>query len=121
MRILNLKKFYILQIVLSQSCDLEQKKIQNVILAPVWPLFEFENEQPKFKNIGEREKLRNSRYISYHLLQKCEMLPNYQYYDRIIRAVYRHTCSVFQDTNKKGERREIRWGRLSQRAIWVGY
>src|SRR5262245_44750632 len=48
-------------IVLSQSCDLEQKKLPFVVLAAVYTLDEFEAINPDFKNKGKWAQVAQSR------------------------------------------------------------
>jgi hypothetical protein len=59
-------------IVLSQSCDLIQGKVDLVLLCPFWDLDELEAENEMFKGKG-REKLRRGEYPGYHLLNLCEI------------------------------------------------
>lgn len=60
-------------IVMSQSCDLENKKIDLVLVCPVWPLEKFAGKSPSFNNAGGKEKLRRGEVVGYHLLNKCEL------------------------------------------------
>ncbi len=57
-------------IVLSQSCDLVAKKIQNVVLCPLLTLTEFSENNNTFKKPGEREKIRKGNYIGLHMLNR---------------------------------------------------
>lgn len=59
--------------ILSQSCDLEQRKIDLVLVCPVWTLSEFENRSEFFKSKKGKETLRQGNVPGYHLLNKCEM------------------------------------------------
>jgi hypothetical protein len=58
-------------IVLSQSCDLEQRRIPNVILAQIFSVDEFEKTNPSYKdNAGGRWGLvAKGRIESLHLLR----------------------------------------------------
>ncbi|MBA3946954.1 MAG: hypothetical protein H0X37_20630 [Herpetosiphonaceae bacterium] len=60
-------------VVLSQSCDLVNGKIELVQVAPVWLLSEFQATSEKFKKSGELNKLRQGNYIGYHLLHRCDL------------------------------------------------
>lgn len=82
-------------IVLTQSCDLANAKIEHVVLCPIWPL----DTLPAFKSSGERDSLRLGRHVAFHLLNKCA-LPGFtsDYYvvqfDRIF-EMPRRTIDAF--------------------------
>lgn len=59
--------------IMSQSCDLEQKKIDLVLVCPIWPLSEFEKRSEFFKSKKGKEALRQGNVPGYHLLNKCEI------------------------------------------------
>lgn len=59
-------------IIMSQSCDLEQRKIDLVLVCPIWPLSEFEKRSGYFKSKEGKEELRRGHLPGYHLLNKCE-------------------------------------------------
>jgi hypothetical protein len=58
-------------VVMSQSCDLEQRKIDLVLVCPVWPLQEFEARSDFFKSRDGKEALRRGNVPGYHLLNEC--------------------------------------------------
>lgn len=60
-------------VVMSQSCDLIQKKLDLVLVCPVWPLSEFEKRSDFFKSREGKEALRQGNTPGYHLLNKCKM------------------------------------------------
>ena len=60
-------------IILSQSCDLVQKKLDLVLVCPVYPLEYFGKRDPQFKKSKGKEKLRRGEIVGYHLLDKCEL------------------------------------------------
>jgi len=60
-------------IVMSQSCDLIQKKIDLVLVCPIWPLSEMEKQKDFFKKPEGKETLRHGNMPGYHLLNKCEI------------------------------------------------
>ena len=60
-------------VVMSQSCDLEQKKLELVLVCPIWPIKEFEEKNPSYKSNKMKELLRNGYLPGYHLLNKCKI------------------------------------------------
>jgi len=60
-------------IVMSQSCDLVQKKLELVLVCPIWKLNEFENKNPSYKSPKIKESLRRGYLPGYHLLNKCKI------------------------------------------------
>jgi len=60
-------------IIMSQSCDIVQKKIDLVLVCPYWPLSEFENVTDILKGKEGKEILRKGNMPGYHLLNKCEI------------------------------------------------
>ena len=55
-------------IVVTQSCDLENRKARFVALCQIFQLDEFEKLNPEFKRKGEWEKVRKGRREGLHLL-----------------------------------------------------
>ncbi len=55
-------------IVVTQSCDLENNKAPLVALSPYYPIQEFQKFNPKFKNKGAWENVRNGRVEGLHML-----------------------------------------------------
>lgn len=60
-------------VVMSQSCDLVQRKLELVLVCPIWPLSEFEKTNPYYENRRGKESLRRGNLPGYHLLNKCEI------------------------------------------------
>ncbi len=60
-------------IIMSQSCDLINKKLELVLVCPIWPLSIFENRNPSYKNPKMKESLRRGYLPGYHLLNGCEI------------------------------------------------
>jgi hypothetical protein len=92
--------------ILSQSCDLEQGKIDLVLVCPVWPLSEFENRSDLFKSRRGKEALRQGNVLGYHLLNKCEINgfeTDYLVVD--FRSVYSVPFDSILDLAKKRGRR----------------
>ena len=59
-------------IVVSQSCDLELKKIPNVIVAETYTLDEFESANPSYKTKGKWTEVARGRVEALHLLPPVE-------------------------------------------------
>lgn len=57
-------------IILSQSCDIENKKIDSIILCPIFPFSDLTIEGKQFYDKNEREILRRGNSPAYHLLNK---------------------------------------------------
>ncbi len=57
-------------IVLSQSCDIVNNKIDSIIVCPIWPLRKLIENDPYYKSSRAREELRQSKSPSFHLLNK---------------------------------------------------
>jgi hypothetical protein len=61
-------------IVLSQSCDLEQEKLDLVLVCPYWSLEEFAQQNDYFKSRKGQEDLRRGNIPGYHVLRRCELM-----------------------------------------------
>lgn len=59
-------------IIMSQSCDLQQKKIDLVLVCPVFTLDDFSNEHTWFRGSEGKEALRRGYVASNHLLSRCD-------------------------------------------------
>jgi hypothetical protein len=55
-------------IVVTQSCDLENQKVDLVALCPIHSLRDFADQNPQFKKKGEWETVRKGRVPGLHLL-----------------------------------------------------
>jgi hypothetical protein len=60
-------------VIMSQSCDLVQRKLDLVLVCPVWSMNEFENRSDFFKSKKGKESLRQGNIPGYHLLNRCEI------------------------------------------------
>jgi|SRR5208337_2546648 len=60
-------------IILSQSCDLENKKIKTVMVCPFKPYSEFVKDNPYYGKSEAKQALVDATVISFHLLDKCEI------------------------------------------------
>jgi hypothetical protein len=69
-------------IVLSQSCDIQNEKIDSIIVCPIWSLKKFMEKGDSFYGSKAREDLRQGKFPEYHLLQKFngKKLPNDFYF-----------------------------------------
>ncbi len=63
-------------VIVSQSCDLAQKKIPSVLLCPYYTLAEIIEENPVFKSSNYKEALRRGYLPGYHLLNKIDSDEN---------------------------------------------
>jgi len=60
-------------VIMSQSCDLMFKKLDLVLVCPIWSLDEFEKRNDFFKSRTGKEALRQGNVPGYHLLNKCDV------------------------------------------------
>ncbi len=60
-------------IVMSQSCDLIEEKIELALVCPFYMMGELEKLYSDYKSDRMKEKLRQGNIIGYHLLNKCEV------------------------------------------------
>ncbi|MFH1562825.1 MAG: hypothetical protein ABIF11_05345 [Nitrospirota bacterium] len=60
-------------VIMSQSCDLVQRKLDLVLVCPIWSLSKFEERNDFFKSRNGKEALRQGNVLGYHLLNKCEI------------------------------------------------
>jgi hypothetical protein len=58
-------------VIMSQSCDLEQEKLDLVLVCPHWPFEEFANRNDYFKSSRGKADLRRGNIPGYHLLDRC--------------------------------------------------
>lgn len=60
-------------VAMSQSCDLVERKIDLVLVCPLWSLKEFEEKYSYYRSKKGKEALRQGYLPGYHLLNKCEI------------------------------------------------
>jgi hypothetical protein len=60
-------------VVLSQSCDLQQRKVQLVQVCPVVPLDSFANLSTHYGTPKGKEDLRRGNASGYHMLNRCDL------------------------------------------------
>ena len=93
-------------IVMSQSCDLLQKKIDLVLICPVWSLIEIGNKNDFIRSSRGKEALRQGNIPGYHLLNKVD-IKDYErdYMVVAFRDTYSLPFSLITDiANKQGKR-----------------
>lgn len=60
-------------VVMSQSCDLTNKKVELVLVCPFWDMKTIEKYNPWFQSNKNKEKLRKGYQPNYHLLNKPDL------------------------------------------------
>jgi hypothetical protein len=60
-------------VIMSQSYDPVQRKLDLVLVCPVWPLSEFENRSDFFRSRRGKEALRQGNVPGYHILNKSDI------------------------------------------------
>lgn len=60
-------------LILSQSCDLVQGKLQNILLCPHWPLAILEQRDSFFRSSKGKEEIRRGNIPGYHLIAPCDL------------------------------------------------
>lgn len=65
-------------VVMSQSCDMEQRKLDLVLVCPHWPLSELENVEDEavrnfFRSRKGKEEMRRGYVPAYHMLAASEL------------------------------------------------
>ena len=96
-------------VVMSQSCDLLQKKISLILLCPVWPFSEFASPGSFFAGSEGQESLRQGNVPGYHLLNCCDIdgfARDYMVAD--FRTVYSvHLQFLEEHATELGKRRRL--------------
>ncbi|MGZ4865188.1 MAG: hypothetical protein ACXVI7_10715 [Halobacteriota archaeon] len=93
-------------VVLSQSCDLAQKKTKFVVLCPYWPLSAFQKTREQYKEEELLTDLISQNVHGYHVLNKCDY---HGFPPEILVVSFRHITSLpykwlVQFTKGRGER-----------------
>ena len=86
--ILNVKQYDV--IIISQSCDIEQEKIDYILLCPYYTLNKLEKISPLFRNPVGKEVLRRGNINGLHLLNICPDINEYLVVD------FRKVFSIFK-------------------------
>lgn len=65
-------------LILSQSCDLQQSKLETVLVCPHWPLETFAKGNTHFQTPRGKEDIRRGNAPGYHMLAACDLpgFPN---------------------------------------------
>jgi hypothetical protein len=96
-------------IIISQSCDLENKKIDLVLVCPFIPLDEFGTKGEKYnfyRSLKGKEALRRGDSPGYHLLNKCNIKGLYTDYLVVdFHNVYGVHFDLLMDIARKQEKR----------------
>ncbi len=65
-------------VVMSQTCDLVQRKLKYVLVCPYWSLETLGQKEPKFLEQKIREEIRKGNMRSYHMLNECQLAEKKQ-------------------------------------------
>lgn len=90
-------------IIISQSCDIEQEKIDYILLCPYYTLNKLEKISPLFKNPVGKEVLRRGNINGLHLLNHSPEISEYLVVD--FRKVFSIFKSFLLDFVSEGEKR----------------
>ncbi len=94
-------------IVVTQSCDLANKKVPFVALCPIYTLEEFEESSPKAAQKGFWEQVRKAKIEGLHLLSSFENPENNR---ECLVVDFREIYSLpFEFLTKHAESLETRW------------
>ncbi|MDR1053217.1 MAG: hypothetical protein LBL39_03490 [Planctomycetaceae bacterium] len=93
-------------IVMSQSCDIAQSKIDSVILCPVWSLEYLTKNNSHFRSSKAIEELRQGKYPAYHLLNifETDTMPR-DFYFVDFHSIY-SVPKTFLETTLSGKTRK---------------
>lgn len=58
-------------VILSHSCDLEQRKLRHVLVCPYWSLTDLGQIEKKFLEPKIQEEIRRGNMPGYHMLHEC--------------------------------------------------
>lgn len=63
-------------IILTQSCDLDNRKVDQVVLCPIYPISEYEEANPAFQKKGKWNEVLRGRIEGLHLLASPDKPDN---------------------------------------------
>lgn len=58
-------------VVVTQSCDIEQGKVESVLLCPIVPLSTVQEENQAYKKSIVKDGLKQGLLVGYHLMNRC--------------------------------------------------
>lgn len=59
-------------IVVTQSCDLENKKVELVALCPIWTIAQLRSQDEKYGKADRLEEIRKGKFEALHMLSSAE-------------------------------------------------
>lgn len=92
-------------IIMSQSCDLVNDKIELVLVCPFHSLTELGNKYSEYKNPAMKDKLRQGHIIGFHLLNRLESNEINDYLVVDFKSVYAVPLNFLKQIIKKRENR----------------
>ncbi len=93
-------------IVMSQSCDIQNNKLDLIMVCPYWPISQAGKLNEFFNSDEGKEGLRKGYVVGYHLLNKCD-LDNFKSDYMVVdfKNVYGVSFPFLKDfTKKQGSR-----------------
>ena len=95
-------------IILLQSCDIENDKIDSIIICPIWPLKRLIESNPYYESSRAREELRQGKSPSFHLLNKITLSGKIEdFYFVDFRNIYSLPKSFALSLSKRGKRKRL--------------
>lgn len=70
-------------VIITQSCDLENDKVDWVLVCPLWSLSEFSEGNDFFKSTQGKNNLRQGNVPGYHMVNSCD-LPEFAREIRVV-------------------------------------
>jgi len=93
-------------VIMSQSCDLVENKLELVLVCPHWSLEELGEAESFFKSEKAKEDLRRGNMPGYHMLAECNLEGNKRGICVVdFRAVYSLPFEFLQQFAGRSERR----------------
>jgi len=60
-------------VVMSQSCDIQTKKVQFVLVCPYWPLQDYAEAHENFEDDNLKEMVRQGNTPGFHMINECTL------------------------------------------------
>ena len=92
-------------VIMSQSCDLVNKKIDLVLVCPIYNLADVEESDSSLKNKKIKEQIRQGNVPGYHLLNKSKDVGLDDYLLVDFRNIYGVPFNFIKELVKKREKR----------------